>query len=285
VSDPVEKVKKPYKKRPPKTRKATELSDTALAGLPKKFIHLPSYRKHAAALLPVVQNLAAQGFTEGEIGMVLGSVNKTDTKIMVRNLREDLPEFEKAWRNGVRTADVQLIQKAWQLAMGFQYDETTIEESSVNQQTTDDEGNTSWESKPVLKRKTIRKYREPSETMLLFLIQNRLKEEFKNVQRVEVDKKSVNVTAELTQKQMQEISGKLIEHLQNAPKQIPCIEVEHVKPSETTINPRGVFGLDPTGQAGEPPVESETTRVSGEGSVGPEDVPGILSTDSPDNVR
>jgi hypothetical protein len=193
--------------RAPRTRGLGQSTQEALKALPNKFIRDTAKIKDLTCLLPVVQNLAAAGCTEGEIGMVLGSTSKSP-EAMIKRLRNSSLAFEAAWRNGIKAADVQLVRKLFQTAMGYQYEEQTVEEKA------DKFGDVQ------VFTKIVRKYEKPSIEALMFLIQNRLREEFRNTQRIEVDRKSIDITADLTTKQMSEIGGRLVEHLLEQKKKV-----------------------------------------------------------------
>jgi len=237
--------------------------EKAVKKLPQKAIVPVRKLKDATVLLPVVQNLASAGCTAGEIGIILGAGagDKQAARVLAK-LRSDSPAFDLAWKNGVRAADVQLVGKMYETAMGYQYDETTLEEIPV-------------QGEMVVKRKVVRKYEKPSIEALMFLIQNRMKEEFRNTQHIDVNKKSVDITAELTTKQMADISGKLMEHLIENRKRIESV-AKNVESCDKTCDPGTVPPGDPSGQTGESGMAEDPARISGEGQSSPDVVPGLL---------
>lgn len=188
--------------------------EKAIKKLPQKAIVPVRKLKDATVLLPVVQNLASAGCTAGEIGIVLGAGagDKKASQVLAK-LRADSPAFDLAWKNGVRAADVQLVGKLYEAAMGYQYRETTIEEVPVN-------------GELQIKKKVAIKYEKPSIEALMFLVQNRMREEFRSTQHIDINKKSIGITADLTDKQMKEISGNLVRHLLEQKKQVDSVEIE-----------------------------------------------------------
>lgn len=281
--DPEPKIKK-KPGRPKGSTKERSYLKASQRDLPNFF---GSGRLHEChALLPVVQNLAAMGCTAGEVGALLGSTTE-QPEVLISRLRKRFPEFEKAWSNGQHLVNTQLVKRLYETAMGYVYQEVVVDEK-VDPETG---------KMRAVSRKISTKYEKPDASALLFLICNRMKEEFKNVQKLEIDKKttSFSATAELTTRQMDEIGGKLMEHLSKERKKVESITVDSrqltaaIAKNDTVCQDNGQPADLPTnsteGAVGEPGVPADPPRLSGEGSGGTDGIPGTLSVEATDILR
>jgi hypothetical protein len=143
--------------------------------------------------LPIIQNLTAQGFTEAEIGAVVGYQGE-NTGIWISNLMQANPEVKDALKTGRRIADANLVANMYHTAVGYDYEE--VEEIETPKGVT-------------IKRKL--KHQPGSPQMQIFLACNHMPELYKN--RVETTKRgfTLNTNVEISGEQIEKLAGKLLD--------------------------------------------------------------------------
>jgi len=170
-------------------------------------------------LLPVIQNLTAEGRSLADIGMLLGYAGKSPAMWM-RFLKNKHPEVADAIEAGARMADAKLIVTAFDAATGYDVEELDIE--YITAPTIDGKGLD--KVKYVEKnRKTKRKHIRPDTSLLFKLLCNRLPEYFSDIRKFEIDKRSVNASVDMN-KEIAEFAGKLMEVTGNK-KQVESKEI------------------------------------------------------------
>jgi hypothetical protein len=171
-------------------------------------------------LLPVIQNLTAEGRSLADIGMLLGYAGKSPAMWM-RFLKNKHPEVADAIETGAQMADTKLIVTAFDAATGYDVEEVDIE----------------YIAKPVIdgkgldkieyiekSRKTKQKHIRPDTSLLFKLLCNRLPEYFSDIRKFEIDKRSANVKIDMN-KEISEFAGKLMQATKDR-KQVESKEVE-----------------------------------------------------------
>ena len=140
--------------------------------------------------------LTACGFTRAELGYILGVSDVT-----IWNWLKEHPEFADAIEQGQASTVKFLVAQALRSAVGYEYVESTRTYKMVEGRKVQ-VGEQSW----------VRQ-RAPSEAMLMFLMINLSKGEFKNTKFIET--KSMNVSAsvevrgELEADEIRKLAGKL----------------------------------------------------------------------------
>lgn len=164
--------------------------------------------KFDSTLLPVIQNLAASGLTEADIGMVFGYQGKSARR-WLKYLKETNPDTKKAWEIGRSLCNsmhvAQMIREAW----GYDYEE--VEEKFKYVQ--DPSNPTETKKVKVGETRTV-KHKPGNAALLQFIAENRMPDEFKR--RFEVTRKNMNldVHGELPSDQIERLFGKLCEKKQ-----------------------------------------------------------------------
>ena len=127
--------------------------------------------KYIKQFIPIIQNAAMIGLNESEIGILLGYTGG-DAEKWFRKMRRANEDLKEAWKIGVRIASANLVTSLYKMATGYEYDER-------------------------LKDGTIRtRYVRPDLEALKLLLFNILPEQFKNTQKVEISKKSLEISSE-----------------------------------------------------------------------------------------
>ncbi|MFX0136807.1 MAG: hypothetical protein ACFFDN_24430 [Candidatus Hodarchaeota archaeon] len=172
-------------------------------------------KKEDLAIEKVVENLAKDGRSQADIGMILGFSGK-DAKNWFKRLRKKYSSIQEAWEAGVAAANIQLVKTAFERAIGYEYDEIEEEFEFAGN------GEYDENSDPIIvriptSRKVKHKKRAPDVSMLKFLLINRLPMEFKDSKDIKTKPKK-----ETESQRQKNIAGRLIS----------IIEAEEVKDTD-----------------------------------------------------
>ena len=154
-------------------------------------------------LLPVIQNLAACGCTESDIGVILGADRDRAGKL-VANLKRNHPDIQQAWEAGVKMAHSLLVAQMLRSAMGYDYDDVDYDYKYVQDPKNPDK------LKEVLIGKRVRHRHQPANAALaMFISSNRMPDQF--VDRKVLERRSIEVKLDRipTEKQINDLAGKL----------------------------------------------------------------------------
>jgi len=78
------------------------------------------------SLIPIIKNISAMGLTQADIGIILGYCGK-DPKSWFQRISKKFPDIQQAWEAGKGIADTELVVKAFQRAVGYDYEEEEVE--------------------------------------------------------------------------------------------------------------------------------------------------------------
>jgi len=170
------------------------------------------------ALLPVIQNLTAEGRSLADIGMLIGYSGKNPAA-WLRYVKNKYPEVADAIESGAKLADTKLIVTAFDSAIGYDAEESDTEYVVVPKI----DGSFRYEEKS---RKIKRKHIKPDTSLLFKLLCNRLPEYFQDTKKFEIDKRSVDAKIDMN-KEISEFAGKLMDAVKNR-KQVESEVVETV---------------------------------------------------------
>lgn len=157
-------------------------------------------------LLPVIQNLTAEGRSLADVGMLLGYAGKSPAA-WLRFLKNKYPDVADAIEVGAKMADTKLIVTAFDAATGYDIEEIDIELVGIP---TIDGGGLSKTKFVERSRKVKRKHVRPDTSLLFKLLCNRLPEYFSDTKRFEINKKSVNAKVDMN-KEISDFAGKLMQ--------------------------------------------------------------------------
>jgi len=178
------------------------------ADAPRKFT-LKRGTKYDPNILPVLQNLTALGMSQADLGMILGHLG--DKRQYIKNMVANNPDAKEAVAIGRNMADINLVAQAYKSACGFEYDEVSEQYDHSGE---------------LIKKTVTKKFQKPEPNLAMFLLTNRLPDQFQSVHKIEVNKKDVSINAnmELTQDQIAQLGGKLM-----------ALSEEKIKKVESTI--------------------------------------------------
>ena len=163
--------------------------------------------------LPVIQNLSAQGYSIADIGLILGYAG-TQPKHFMQRLQQQNPEIKNAIELGRKAVDVELIKTAFKETLGYWIEEEEIEYTNVPYFETptsprDNEPKEMIDKFIATKKKTKKRFVQPNTQLLFKLMCNRMPTHFSDVRRVEVDKKTMEIKANLTENEIKAFAGQL----------------------------------------------------------------------------
>jgi len=140
----------------------------------------------------MVSRLMASGVDQKDLAFVLGVQPET-----ISRWKSKYPTFRKAIEDGKEMAVSHLITTGLRAATGYDIEETTTEYEKKDNE---------WVE---VKKKVVKKQREPASGLLMFFLTNLAPEQFKK--RMEIDSKSVkvNLKGEDVAAGIQELAGKL----------------------------------------------------------------------------
>lgn len=179
----------------------------------RKFV-LPKGSQFDTSLLPVIQNLTAQGLTEADIGRIVG-FQGAEAASWLSHLKQRNDMVHDAAEVGYRMADAALVAQMYRAAVGYDYEE--VEENYGIDKLTGEWG---------LKGKKVKtKHQPPNPQLAIFLAVNHMPDLYKN--RVETTKNGfqIHASTELSAEQIAGLAGKLMDESRKR-KQIDSTVVE-----------------------------------------------------------
>lgn len=167
--------------------------------------------------LPIIQNLTAQGFTESEIGAIVGFQGE-NTQSWIPNLMQANPDVRDALKIGRKVADANLVANMYRSAVGYDYEEYEEEETIDGK------------DGPSVKNKIKHKHQPGNAQLAIFLAINHMPEQYKN--RVETTRRgfTLNTNVEISSEQIEKLAGKLAD----TARQVKQIESKIVETKDGT---------------------------------------------------
>lgn len=175
-------------------------------------------------LLPAIQNLVALGYTETEIGLILGYSGK-NKRWLLSNGKRDNPEIKKACEMGLSMAKANVVKSMVRAAIGYKYEEVEEEYKRLP--------NGQMGTEPVSK-KVRKKYSKPDTKALELLAYNLLSDDFKRKIQVENKTVSLSIAGEVEKEDIKKLAGKLMELAE--PKDKNLVESKKVESIEIKSN-------------------------------------------------
>jgi len=173
----------------------------------------------SADLLPVVQNLTAQGYTLADVGILLGFAGK-DPEGWLKRLEAKFPTLAEAIQAGKSMGDIELVKTAFEQALGHWVDGgEEIRYKAIQ----DPQNPTKVKWIQSAKKKLPAKFIPGNGKLLFQLLCSRLPEYFSDTRRVEIDKKVLELKGNVKD-EILGFAGALAAAVEN--KEIECKFVE-----------------------------------------------------------
>ena len=163
------------------------------------------------ALSLVAKDLIANGQDVADIGTIVGALGEDSLK-WLKDLKSECTTVDEFLEIATKRADIALIVAAVKCALGYSYEE--IDQNYIRVPAGyDDAGIPKMREVPSSKKvKTKRAL--PNESLLRFILKCRLPEYFQDTQRIEINKKTIEIK-EVAQKEIEEFGRKLLESIKN----------------------------------------------------------------------
>lgn len=164
-------------------------------------------KNEGKALLLVVEDLIKNNQDISDIGTIIGVLGEDSTR-WLSDLKKECTSVGEFVEIARQRADIALIVAAVKCALGYEYqEEDRTYRNILNHR--DDTG------APVMKevvdgRKVKIKRALPNEALLRFLLKCRLPEYFTDTQRIEINKKTIEIK-EISQKEIESFAGRLLD--------------------------------------------------------------------------
>jgi len=154
--------------------------------------------------IPIIRNLVALGFTECDIGIVLGAAPST-----ISSWKQRYPDLFQANAEGKKIMKGILVAEMMRAAIGYEYEEKdeTFKELPV----LDDSGNKTGEYIKVLDKTVVHKKHQPGNSSLMtFLANNLLPADFPR-DPIVVENNILQIIGGVEPNRIADFAGKLLE--------------------------------------------------------------------------
>ena len=160
-----------------------------------------------AAFALVAKDLLENNQSVADIGTIVGALGDDSLK-WLKDLKKECASVDEFIEIARQRADVSLIATAVKCALGYEYQE---EDKTYRNILNHRDG----AGAPVMKeivdgRKVKTKRALPNESLLRFILKCRLPEYFQDTQRIEINKKSIEIK-EISQKEIESFAGRLLD--------------------------------------------------------------------------
>ena len=173
---------------------------------------MPRPRKDVnAAFALVAKDLLENNQSVADMGAIVGALGEDSLK-WLKDLKAECSTIDEFIEIARQRADIALIVAAVKTALGYEYEE--IDQNFLRVPAGyDDAGIPKMREVPSSKKvKTKRAL--PNEALLRFILKCRLPEYFQDTQRIEINKKTIEIK-EVAQKEIEEFGRKLLESIKN----------------------------------------------------------------------
>lgn len=164
-----------------------------------------------AAFAIVAKDILENNQNIADVGVILGALGEDSLK-WLKDLKAECNTVDEFIEIARQRADISLIVAAVKCALGYEYEEIVQNYLKVPGQR-DERGNPVMRDMPGNKQvKTKRAL--PNEALLRFILKCRLPEYFQDTQRIEINKKTIEIK-EIAQKEIEDFGRKLLESIKS----------------------------------------------------------------------
>lgn len=164
-----------------------------------------------AAMTLVAKDLLQNNQSIADIGTIVGALGEDSLK-WLKDLKAECTTIDEFIDIAKKRADIALIVAAVKTALGYEYQETDQNYIRVPAGY-DDAGIPKMREVPERKKVKTKKAL-PNEALLRFILKCRLPEYFQEVQRVEINKKTIEIK-EIAGREIEEFGRKFLEMADN----------------------------------------------------------------------
>ena len=160
-----------------------------------------------AAMILVAKDLLDNNQSVADIGTIVGVLGEDSLK-WLKDLKAECSSIDEFIEIAKQRADIALIVAAVKTALGYEYEESYQNYLRVPDGY-DEKGTPKMRDMPG-NRQVKKRMALPNEALLRFILKCRLPEYFQEVQRVEINKKTIEIK-EIAGKQIEEFGRKFLE--------------------------------------------------------------------------
>ena len=155
----------------------------------------------------VVRDLIESDQSISDIGTIIGCLGKDSVK-WLKDLKKECTSIDEFIDMARARADIALVAAAIEAALGYDYEE--VDQDYIKTVKGYDE-----HDKPIIvdmpgNRKVKTRHAKKNDALLKFILKNRLPEFFQDVQKVQIDKKTIEIKA-ITEGEIKQFAGRLME--------------------------------------------------------------------------
>lgn len=159
------------------------------------------------AMTLVAKDLLENNQNIADIGTIVGALGEDSLK-WLKDLKTECATIDEFIEIATKRADIALIVAAVKCALGYEYQEEDRTYRNIL-------NNRDETGAPVMKevidgRKVKIKRALPNEALLRFILKCRLPEYFQDTQRIEINKKTIEIK-EISQKEIESFAGRLLD--------------------------------------------------------------------------
>ena len=161
----------------------------------------------AAAMTLVAKDLLENHQSVADVGTIVGALGEDSLK-WLKDLKAECSSIDEFIEIARQRADIALIVAAVKCALGYEYEE--IDQNFLRVPAGYDDAGIPKIREVPSSKKVKTKRALPNEALLRFILKCRLPEYFTDTQRIEINKKTIEVK-EIAQKEIESFAGKLLE--------------------------------------------------------------------------
>jgi hypothetical protein len=166
------------------------------------------FKDPVKALAVIAKDLIENNASIADVGTILGTLQDTNEKWLLE-LKKECSTVEEFCNIASKRADIALISAAMREAIGYDYTEVQTDEKRVPD-TLDENGEPlTWKWVETGYKKMRKRHQKGNDALLRFILKNRLPEFFQDIQKVEINKKVVEVH-EIAEKEIMEFGKQII---------------------------------------------------------------------------
>jgi len=160
-----------------------------------------------AAFALVAKDLLENNQSVADIGTIVGALGEDSLK-WLKDLKKECASVDEFLEIATKRADIALIVAAVKCALGYEYEE--IDQNYIRVPGGYDDAGIPKMREVPNNKKVKTKRALPNESLLRFLLKCRLPEYFQDTQRIEINKKTIEIK-EISQKEIESFAGRLLD--------------------------------------------------------------------------
>lgn len=150
------------------------------------------YKDPVKALAVIAKDLIEDNASIADVGTILGTLQDTNEKWLLE-LKKECSTVEEFCEIASKRADIALISAAMREAIGYDYTEVQTDEKRIPDTVDADGKILTWKWVSTGYKKMRKRHQKGNDALLRFILKNRLPEFFQDIQKVEINKKTIEI--------------------------------------------------------------------------------------------